>query len=200
MSTFKVPAKEQVSLESQAIFDRIQKSVGKVPNLYAVIGYSSNALQAFLSFEDQLSKGIFTPLEREAVFIVVSEVNQCLYCLSAHTFIAEKKGLSNEEILNIRSGSASDAKLDVIIKLAKSVAERKGKADPDTLQRFLDAGFDNAAVLELVGLVVTKLFTNYVFALTEVPIDFPVVESLSESSSMISFSKQKSFNSEDYLA
>ena len=178
MSQIKVPTREQVNSESQAIFDQIEKSMGKVPNLYATIGYSSHALKAFLGFGEHLNKGVFTPVEREAISLAVSEVNQCDYCLAAHTMLAGLKNISKEETLNIRRGNVSDPKLNVIIRLAKSIAENKGKADADKLQKFLDAGFDNAAVMELIGLVIATSFTNYAYALTDVPIDFPLADRL----------------------
>jgi uncharacterized peroxidase-related enzyme len=178
MNTIKVPAKEQVNIEAQAIFDQIQKSIGKVPNLYATIGYSSNTLKGYLGFEEQLGKGVFTPQEREAISLVVSEVNNCLYCLSAHTMIGSMKGLSNEEMLNIRRGTATNQKLKVIVQLARSITVNKGNADRDTLQAFFDLGYNNDAVIEIVGLVAAKVFTNYVYALTDIPVDFPAIEQL----------------------
>ena len=43
MTTFKVPAREDVSPASQAAFDALKKALGMVPNLYAAIAYSDNA-------------------------------------------------------------------------------------------------------------------------------------------------------------
>ncbi|UUC44237.1 carboxymuconolactone decarboxylase family protein [Flavobacterium cerinum] len=178
MSNIKVPTRDQVSQDSQVIFDQLQKGLGKVPNLYATIGYSSNALKALLGLEEQLNKGVFTVTEKEAINLVVSEVNNCDYCLAAHTLIAGMKGISKEETLNFRRGSVNDPKLNAVLQLAKSVAENKGKADPDKVEDFLAAGYDNAAVMELIGFVILRSFTNYVYALTEVPVDFPAVEKL----------------------
>lgn len=178
MNTVKVPTRDQVSPESQAIFDQLQKALGKVPNLYATIGYSSQALKGMLGFEDQLNKGVFTVTEREAINLVVSQVNNCDYCLAAHTLIAGMKGISKQETLDFRRGSVADPKLNAVIQLAKSVAENRGKATQDKVEDFLAAGFDNTALIELVGMVVLRSFTNYVYALTEVPVDFPAAEKL----------------------
>jgi uncharacterized peroxidase-related enzyme len=125
MKMINVPSKEQVSAETQQIFEQIQKRVGKVPNLYAAIGYSGTALTAFLQFEETLNHGVFTGKEREAIALVVSEVNRCNYCLAAHTGAAFKRGFTKEEILLIRSGEPTDVKLNAIIQLAQSIAEIK---------------------------------------------------------------------------
>jgi uncharacterized peroxidase-related enzyme len=177
MKTIHVPAKEQVSTASQAIFDQIQQKLGKVPNLYATIGYSAPALKGMLDYEATLtSSSIFTAKEREAINLIVSQVNACDYCLAAHTAIAQMKGFTKEETILIRKGIAKDLKLNTIILLAKSVAQHKGKADATLAENFFAAGYDEAALIELIGLITLRIFTNYVYAATEIPIDFPTVD------------------------
>lgn len=176
MKTINVPAREQVSADSQIIFDQMQKRLGKVPNLYATIGYSANALKGFLDFDATLSKGVFSPKEREAIALVVSEINGCAYCLAGHTLAAIKSGFSKEDTLAIRRAHVADPKLQALITLAKSITVNKGHADETSLENFFAAGYDEAAVMELIGLVTVRIFTNYVFALTAIPVDFPAAE------------------------
>lgn len=175
MKKIEVPTREQVPAGSQEIFDLLQKRLGKVPNLYATIGYSANALKGFLEFEKTLNGGVFHPKEREAISLVVSEVNGCTYCLSAHTMAALKLGYTQEETIAIRKGEVGDAKLDAILKLAQAVATNKGHAAPALIDNFFAAGYKEDGVMELMGLVVARTFTNYAYALTDVPVDFPVV-------------------------
>jgi len=178
MRTIQVPVKEQVSAESQVIFDQLQKRLGKVPNLYATIGYSGHALKGFVDFEATLNRGVFNGKEREAIALIVSEVNSCAYCLAGHTLAAIKNGFSKEDTLAIRRADVSDPKLQAIVDLAKSIAVNKGHADEAALENFFAAGYDEAAIMELIGLVTVRVFTNYVYALTEIPVDFPAAEPL----------------------
>ena len=46
-----LPAPEQVNADAQILLDDVKKRAGKIPNLYATIGYSSHALKGFLNFE-----------------------------------------------------------------------------------------------------------------------------------------------------
>jgi uncharacterized peroxidase-related enzyme len=179
MKNIAVPSFEQVSPESQAMFEQMKKRIGKVPNLYATMGYSSHALKAFFDFEGALNQGVFKPKEREAIALVVSEINHCEYCLAGHTAIALKNGLSLDDTMEIRRGGIEDARLDAIVKLAKSVTETNGHPEEQYLENFYNAGFDEGALMELVGLVTVRIFTNYVFAITNVPVDFPVAPALS---------------------
>lgn len=176
MKTISVPTREQVSPESQLLFDVLQKRMGKVPNLYAAMGYSPFVLQSFMNLDDTLSKGVFNPKEREAIALIVSEINSCQYCLAGHTMAAIKRGFTKEETLEIRKGNVEDARLNAIIQLAKEVTENKGNPSEDALTNFYNAGFDEAAVMELVGFVIVRIFTNYIFAITNVPVDFPLAD------------------------
>jgi len=176
MSAITVPSRDQVSAESQLLFDVLQKRVGKVPNLYATMGYSPFALKAFLDFEETLNKGAFHAKEREAIALIVSEVNGCKYCLAAHTMLAMKRGYSQSETMDIRKGKVSDPKLSAIILLAKAIVETKGYPANDLLVSFYSAGFNEAALMELVGLITLRIYTNYVFAISGIPLDFPAAD------------------------
>jgi uncharacterized peroxidase-related enzyme len=180
MILMNVPVKEQVSPATQAILDQLQKQLGKVPNLYAVMGISEHALAGFLALENHLSKGAFTANEREAIALVVSQVNGCDYCLAAHTAAAMKRGFTKEETLAIRRGQANDQRLQAVLSLAKRITEQKGHVEEEWLDKFFAAGFNEAALMELVGLVTVRIFTNYAFALSAVPVDFPAAEPLKE--------------------
>lgn len=178
MKTITVPTRDQVSAPSQEIFDALSKKMGMVPNLYATIGYSALALKALLEFEGAMTHGAFSAREREAINLVVSQVNGCAYCLAAHTFVAGKQGISEEEIIGFRKGQAADPKLYAAVQLAKAIAENKGEAGDSVKASFFDAGYNEAALMELVGLITIRTFTNYVFALTQIPVDFPAAAQL----------------------
>ena len=176
MKSITVPTRDQVSAESQVLFDLIKKRMGKVPNLYATMGYSEHALKAFLDFDETLNKGAFSPKEREAISLIVSEINGCAYCLAGHTMVAIMRGFTKDETLDIRRGQTNDHKLNAIIQLAASISQNKGHAAQSALDAFYDAGFDNGTLMELVGLISLRVFTNYAFALTQIPIDFPAAD------------------------
>lgn len=176
MKTINVPTRDQVSAEAQVMFDTFTKRVGKVPNLYATMGYSAPALKMFMDMEEDLSKSLFTPKEREAIALIVSEINGCAYCLAGHSMLAMKRGFTKDQTMDIRRGHTTDDKLNAIIGLAKSIVENKGKGDEAVLNNFYAAGFDEAALIELIGFITVRVYTTYVFANTEIPVDFPAAE------------------------
>lgn len=175
MKNITVPSRDQVSPESQEIFDTMSKRLGRMPNLYATIGYSAASLKAMLASEESVSHGVFTAKEREAIYLVVSEVNHCDYCLAAHTLLARKRGFTDEEIVGLRKGHATDPRLHSAVQLAKAIAENKGQASEAVKDAFFAAGYDEAALMDLISLVTVRTFTNYVYALTKIPVDYPAV-------------------------
>jgi AhpD family alkylhydroperoxidase len=57
----------------------------------------------------------FTAKEREAINLIVSQVNECDYCLAAHTSLAKMRGFTEEQTIDIRKGNSDDAQLDVLL-------------------------------------------------------------------------------------
>lgn len=156
----------------------MQKSLGMIPNLYAMIGHSSNALESYVAFSNAQSKGTFNAKEREAIFLAVSQTNGCNYCLAAHTTIAKMNGFSEEATLQLRRGTISDEKLSILTRLSISIIENRGKADPGLVEAFFALGYNEGALIDLVALIVDKTFTNYIGRLTGTPLDFPPAQKL----------------------
>ena len=173
MKTFNIPTRETVSANNQALFDNLTKVAGKVPNLYAALANSNHALANYLTLQN--GKTSLRAKEREVINLVVSQVNECLYCLSAHTAIAKLQGFSEEQIIEIRKAQITfDGKLDALAKLVKAITESKGHAAPELLEAFYQAGYNEGNLADVVIGVGDKIITNYLFALTQVPIDFPI--------------------------
>ncbi|WES99503.1 carboxymuconolactone decarboxylase family protein [Chryseobacterium arthrosphaerae] len=75
--------------------------MGKIPNLYATIGYSSSALKSMLETETSLAHdSSFIAKEREAVNLIVSQVSECDYCLAVHTTLAKIRGFTEKDVGN----------------------------------------------------------------------------------------------------
>lgn len=177
MATFHVPTRDQVSANNQAIFDKLEKAVGFVPNLYATYAHSENALANYLNLSN--AKTSLSNKEKEVVNLIVSEVNDCQYCKAAHTAIAKMNGFSEDQILELRSGSASfHPKFDALVKLAQNITENRGAADPHLVDQFFAAGYTKENLVDTIVLIGDKTISNYLHRTTQVPIDFPAAPEL----------------------
>lgn len=176
MKKFTVPIRENVSPDNQANFDTLKKALGMVPNLYATIAYSENGLSRYLAF--QSAKTSLNNKEKEAVNLVVSQVNGCIYCQSAHTVLGKMNGFSEEETLNIRSGNGSNPKLNALVALAKDITENKGRVSAANLEAFYAAGYNDGNLVDVILQVSDKIAMNYLHNLTKIPVDFPMAAPL----------------------
>lgn len=179
MRPFDVPTRNDVSEQNRKIFDDLESKVGFVPNIYATYAYSEHAPARYLTFAN--GKTSLSNREKEAVNLVVSQVNGCSYCQAAHTAIGKMNGFSEEQTLQIRSGEALfDAKLDALVKLAGSIAENRGRVSDAELENFFDAGYSRENLIDLIVNVGEKATTNFLHNVTKIPVDFPAAPELTE--------------------
>jgi len=176
MKNFTVPTREQVSPANQTIFDNLNKALGFVPNLYAMMAHSNNGLAKFLAYQN--AKTSLTNKEKEAVNLIVSQVNGCIYCQSAHTVLGKMNGFTDEELINIRKGKSSDAKLNSLVKLAESITKNRGIAESELVDDFFAQGYNDENLVDLVLQVSDKTAMNYLHNLTKIPVDFPLAPAL----------------------
>jgi uncharacterized peroxidase-related enzyme len=172
MTQVNVPTREEVSAGNQAIFDNLKKGLGMVPNLYATFAHSETALANYLAFQN--AKSSVSGKAREVVNLVVSQVNQCKYCLAAHTMLGKMNGLTDDQILEIRHGHASfDAKLDALARLTKGVTQSRGHVDQALVEAFFAAGWTKENLVDAIVIIGDKTVSNYLHSTTQVPVDFP---------------------------
>lgn len=179
MRPFDVPTRDEVTEQNQQIFDDLESKVGFVPNIYATYAYSKNAPARYLTFAN--GKTSLNNKEKEAINLVVSQVNDCNYCKAAHTAIGKMNGFTEEQTIELRQGEASfNNKLDALVKLAKAVAENRGKISDDVLENFFEAGYTKENLVDAIVNIGEKATTNFLHNVTEVPVDFPAAPELTE--------------------
>lgn len=174
---FPVPTRESVTPANQEIFDTLRRKLGFVPNLYATIAYSPTALGDYLTLQNRRSS--LRARERELINLVVSEVNACDYCRAAHTAIARTQGFTDDQILEIRNGTASfDPKLDALARFVRDVAMSRGHPQAATTDGLLAAGYTRENIVDIVIVIGDKIIMNYLHGITDIPIDFPAAPPL----------------------
>jgi uncharacterized peroxidase-related enzyme len=177
MANFSVPTRNEVSTGNQAIFDQLEKGLGFVPNLYATLAHSENALGNFLGYAN--GKSSLSKKEQEVINLAVSQVNECSYCLAAHTAIGKGQGFTEEQTLELREGYASfDTKLDALAVFASETALQRGKPSQETVDALLASGYNRENVVDAVLVISEITVTNYLHGITKVAVDFPAAASL----------------------
>jgi uncharacterized peroxidase-related enzyme len=171
-TAFTVPIRDEVSPANQAIFDKLKSTLGMVPNLYATFAHSESALADYLALQNR--KSSLSSKQREAINLVVSQVNECRYCLAAHTAIGKMIGFTDSQLIELRRGYATfDPKLDALAQFVKTVAENRGKVTDDERSSLFAAEFTQENVVDIAIAIGDKMITNYLHSITDIPVDFP---------------------------
>lgn len=160
---------------ARELFDGIRAKIGIVPNLYRVMGHAPAVLKGNLDLSAALSSGTLSAKVREQLALVVAETNQCGYCLSAHSFIGGRLGLTDAELTEARSARAADPHTAALLRLARTIVVQRGELDSDDLREARSAGVTDGEILEVIGHVALNIFTNYINHIAQTPIDFPEV-------------------------
>jgi uncharacterized peroxidase-related enzyme len=127
-----VPAREDLDEGTRKYFDICDEKLGMVPNVLASYSFDPVKLRAFSDMYGDLMLGEsgLSKLEREMIAVVVSSINKCFYCLTAHgAAVRELSGdpiLGELMVMNYRAAELpvrQRAMLDFADKLTKTPAE-----------------------------------------------------------------------------
>lgn len=175
--TFAVPTREQVSANNQAIFDHMKSAFGVVPNLYATFALNETALGDYLALQNR--KSTLSAKEREIINLVVSQVNDCKYCVPAHTMLAKMNGFTEEQILEIRRAQISfNDKYAALAKFVKETTVNRGRPSENSYDNFFEAGYSKANLVDVMMVIGDKIISNYLHNITQIPVDWPAVPNL----------------------
>ena len=175
MSRISIPTLESAPAASTPLLDGVHRKLGVVPNMFRVIAVSPAALEGFLGFNGALSRTLDVKT-RERIAIAVAETNGCDYCLSAHTYFGLNLAhITAEDATMAREGSSTDAKAAAAVRFAVKVVKTRGAVGDTDIAAVKEAGFGEAQIIEIIGLVAENVFTNLLNKVAQTDIDFPVL-------------------------
>lgn len=147
---------EQLSPHIASLFAEAEKQSGFVPNVLKAHSFSSASLEAYVGYFQQCVFGNsgLTPLEREMIAVVVSSINRCFYCLTAHS--AAIRQLSGDpELADILVMNYRAARLDVRVRGMLDFAAKLTEApwtiaecDRSTLRRL---GYSDRDIWDIIA-------------------------------------------------
>lgn len=162
---------------SHATLKPIKEKLGaNLPPPVRVLANSPATMNAFFALHGTLGQGQMSPKLREQIAIAIGNAQGCRYCVSHHTQLGRKMGLSEQELDMARSGRAPEAKAEVALQFARQIAARRGAVTDAELATARAAGFSDGDVVEILGQVVATTFGNYLNHLAQTEIDIPTVD------------------------
>lgn len=176
MSRIPLVTNAAANAEQKQLLEAIQSQLGMIPNFLRVFAHSPVALKAFLGLHGVANDGALDALTRERIALALAQANGCQYCVSAHSAIGRKTGLTGNEMMAARWGTSEDAKAAEAVKFALSLVEKKGEVDTEEVLALRNVGYTDAAIVEIITHVGMNFLTNVLGKASRVEIDFPAVE------------------------
>ena len=174
MTPFKIHNADTAPREARPHLQQIQKTLGFIPNVHGVIGGSALATEAMAALQGAVAKSGFSATEQQIIQIATSTVNECGYCVAGHTAFSVMQGLPGDVIAAVRNGNLlADEKLEALHSFTIAMVRQRGHVTRKQVARFLDAGYSEPQVIELITVIVMKVFANFVSITTNIPLDEP---------------------------
>ncbi|TSD67875.1 carboxymuconolactone decarboxylase family protein [Inquilinus sp. KBS0705] len=168
---------ETTTGKSKDLFTAIKGKLGMVPNMMRTMGTSPAVLNGYLAFSGALAEATIGGKLGELIALTVANANSCDYCNAAHSFIGEKLvHIDAASISNARQGKSADAKIQAALDFSRTIVEKKGRINDADVDALKNAGYNEAAIAEIIAHVSLNLFTNYFNNAAKVVVDFPEVD------------------------
>ena len=162
-----LPAVDPLPESTQKYFAICQDKLGMVPNVLQAHAFNIEKLNAFTTLYNELmlADSGLSKLEREIIAVVVSSINRCFYCLTAHgAAVRELSGdpiLGEQLVMNYRTANLEPrqrAMLDftALLTTASYTAEEQHR------QSLRDVGFSDRDIWDIINIAAFFNMTNRV--------------------------------------
>lgn len=176
MSRIALLNREQAPADSAQLLDQVQAAFGATPNMFRAVANSPAALASMWAAFGALGGGSLGARLGEQIAVAIADLNNCEYCLAAHTALGRKAGASSEEMRAAQAGQSDDPKTAAALRFAAAMVSQRGQVDTAEVDALRWAGFNDGQIMEIMAHIALNLFTNYVNVAFAVPVDFPQVK------------------------
>ena len=174
MSYLPVQTLESAPAASKPFLEGAEKSFGFVPNLMAVFANSPAMIEAYGTLAAHFEKTDLTATERQIVLMTNSRLNECEYCMAAHSTVSQKQKVPSDVVSSLRNGTPiADPKLQVLHVFTARINETRGNVTQAEVDAFLAAGYSEANILDVILGTGLKTLSNYTNHIAHTPVDAP---------------------------
>lgn len=167
-----LPMVDPLPEETARYFEICQEKLGLVPNVLQAYAFDIDKLNAFTAIYNDLmlAQSGVSKLEREMIAVVVSSINSCVYCLTAHgQAVRAMSGdpvLGEHLVMNYRVADITPkqrAMLDFAVKMTEA-SHRIEDPDRDALRA---AGWTDRDIWDIANVTGFFNMTNRVASATD---------------------------------
>lgn len=139
-----------------AYLDKCRDKLGLIPNVLTAYTFDAEKFRAFTRFynEIMLAESGLDKLDREMIAVVISSVNRCLYCVTAHgaavRALADDPELGDQLAINYRT-AILDPRRRAMLDFAVLVTESPEDIDEDDRDSLREAGFSDRDIWDIAA-------------------------------------------------
>lgn len=158
--------------ETQAYFDLCQEKLGLIPNVLQAYAFDIGKLNTFTAMYNDLMLGEsgLSKLEREMIAVVVSAVNRCYYCLTAHgqavRALSKTPELGEQLVMNWRVADLTPRQ-HAMLAFAEKLTEASARISETDRQTLRDEGFSDRDIFDIASVAAFFNMTNRVASATD---------------------------------
>lgn len=162
-----LPQLDPLPAATQKYFDICMDKLGMVPNVLQAHAFSIEKLNAFTGLYNELmlADSGLTKLEREMIAVVVSSINRCFYCLTAHgAAVRELSGnpiLGEQLVMNYRTAEL-DARQRAMLDFTALLTSASYTVEEAHRQSLRDVGFSDRDIWDIINVAAFFNMTNRV--------------------------------------
>ncbi len=157
---------------TQKYFDVCMDKLGMVPNVLRAHAFDIDKLNAFSAMYNDLmlADSVLSKLEREMIAVVVSSVNRCFYCLTAHgAAVRQLSGnpqLGEMLVMNWRAARLEPSQV-AMLTFAEKMTRASAEITETDRQALRDVGFNDRGIWDIANVAAFFNMTNRVASATD---------------------------------
>jgi AhpD family alkylhydroperoxidase len=172
MQAFPVHTIESAPEQSKPSLEMLQGAFGMIPNIAGAMSTSPVLIGSLVALFQKVHSGSFSEEQIQILLLTNAVTNACAWAVAFHTALALKEGVDPADVKAIRERhTPRNTKNAALSALARTLIEKRGRLDDLDVSRFLQAGFDNAHLLEVISVVAASTITNYTGNVTKPPVE-----------------------------
>ena len=162
-----LPMVDPLPEATQKYFDVCQDKLGMIPNVLKAYAFDIDKLNGFTAMYNDLMLGDsgISKLEREMIAVVVSSVNKCYYCLTAHgaavRALSGNPQLGEQMVMNWRVADL-DARQHAMLAFAEHVTIASHKTEERDREALRQHGFSDRDIWDIISVAAFFNMSNRV--------------------------------------
>jgi uncharacterized peroxidase-related enzyme len=167
-----LPMADPLPEQTRKYFDLCQEKLGMIPNVLRAYAFDIAKLDAFTAMYNDLMLGQsgLSKLEREMIAVVVSSINKCFYCLTAHgAAVRELSGdpvLGEMMVMNWRAAEL-EPRQRAMLAFAEKITRASAEIEEFDREALRSVGFSERDIWDIASVAAFFNMTNRVASATD---------------------------------